>query len=239
MTPGAARIMQVVERTWRPARMWDVGPVRMRAGQGGGQRVSSAATTGPVGEKDLRAAEVAFRDAGERPLFQCRDDAPELANLLDRNGYIARDKTNMYVLPIERLTDKPIPRVTAFTIWEPLAIMKEIWATDDIGPERLAVMHRAPVKTGVLARWNEKPAGAGFVATDDEIAMVHSLVVLPHQRRQGVAEWIMRRASLWSQAQGAKWMSVLCVAENAPANALYQALGFEAVGSYHYRVAPK
>ena len=238
MTPDAPRIMQAVERTWRPARMWDVGPVRMRAGQGGGQRVSSATTTGPVSEAELQAAEAAFRDAGERPLFQCRDDVPDLANLLDRHGYVGRDKTIMYVLPIEHLTDIPIPRVTAFTIWEPLAIMNEIWATDDIGPERLAVMHRAPVKTAVLARWNEKPAGAAFVATDEEIAMVHGLVVLPHQRRQGVAEWMMRRASLWAQTQGAKWMSVLCVADNAPANALYQALGFEAVGSYHYRVAP-
>ncbi len=238
MTPNAARIMQAVEQTWRPARTWEVGPVRMRAGQGGGQRVSSATTTGSVSEADLQAAEAAFRDADRRPLFQCRDDAPELANLLDRKGYVARDKTVMYVLPIEHLTDRPIPRVTAFTIWEPLAIMDEIWATDDIGPERLAVMHRAPVKTGVLARWNEKPAGAAFVATDDDIAMVHGLVVLPHQRRQGVAEWMMRAASIWGQAQGARWMSVLCVADNAPANALYRALGFEAVGSYHYRVAP-
>ena len=63
--------------------------------------------------------------------------------------------------------------------------------------------------------------------------------MLPEQRRQGVAEWIMRAASIWAEARGAVWMSVLCVAANKPANAFYRALGFAPVGRYHYRIAPK
>ena len=178
-----------------------------------------------------------MRDFGQAPLFQVRDDAA-LDAQLDTRGYITKDATLLYSLPIERLTDQPIPRVTAFALWEPLAIMNEIWATDGIGPERRAVMDRAKIKTGVLARWNEKPAGAAYVGVHRAVAMVHGLVVLPHQRRQGVAEWMMRRAAFWGQAQDARHMSVLCVEANAGANALYRSMGFEAVGRYHYRKLP-
>lgn len=238
MTPTDLRVMEAVEATWPPARRWSQGPFVLRDGQGGGQRVSAATATGQVTSADLDAAEQTMRAAGQRPLFQClegRDD--DFDAMLDARGYQPRDTTVQYVLPIDKLTDRPIPRVTAFTIWEPLAIMAEIWATDGIGPARLAVMQRAACKTGVLARWNEKPAGAAFVGADRDIVMVHGLVVLPDHRRQGVAEWMMRAASFWGKAQGAAWMSVLCVADNAAANALYRALGFVEVGRYHYRVS--
>jgi GNAT superfamily N-acetyltransferase len=134
------------------------------------------------------------------------------------------------------LTDIAVPPVTAFAIWEPLAIMAEIWAKGGIGPQRLDVMARAQVKTGLLARWNEKPAGAAFVAVHDGIAMVHAVEVLEHQRRQGVAQWIMRRAAFWARDHGADTVSVLTTASNGAANALYQHLGFMPAGGYHYRI---
>jgi GNAT superfamily N-acetyltransferase len=180
-----------------------------------------------------------MRALGQRPLFQLRGDSPELLQALDARGYTEKDETVLYALPIAGLTNKPIPRVTAFNIWEPLAIIREIWNTDGIGPARVSVMERAAAKTSVLARWNEKPAGAAFAAAHQKIAMVHGLVVLPHQRRQGVAEWLMRSAAFWGEAQGAEHMAVLCVAKNAGANALYQSLGFVQVGRYHYRQSPE
>ena len=235
MSVPASRLYAATEATWPPARQWAVGPITLRDGQGGGQRVTAATADGSVTEAEIDAAEAAMRAEGRAPLFQMRGNTQLDAQLAAR-GYQIKDTTVLYALPIDRLTDKPIPRVTAFNLWEPLAIMQEIWATDGIGPERRAVMARAAVKTSVLARWNEKPAGAAFVGCDGDVAMVHGLVVLPHQRRQGVAEWIMRRAAIWGQTQGAAHMAVLCVETNVGANALYQALGFEAVGRYHYRV---
>ena len=237
MSVPATRLYTATEATWPPARCWQLGPITLRDGQGGGQRVSAATVGGPVTEADIDAAEAAMQAEGRAPLFQIRD-AQALDDQLAARGYAIKDETILYSLPITRLTDTPIPRVTAFTLWEPLAIIKEIWGTDGIGPARLAVMERAAVKTSVLARWNEKPAGAAFVGVDGDVAMVHGLVVLPHQRRMGVAEWMMRRAALWAQVEGAQHMAVLCVAENTGANALYQALGFEAVGRYHYRLSP-
>lgn len=233
MTPD--RILRAMEATWPPASARDADGFRLRDGQGGGQRVSSATALGPVTDAQIDAAEHAMRDMDQTPLFQLRPGDDAIDAMLDARGYTKRDETVMYHLPIAALTDKPIPRVTAFTIWEPLAIMNDIWATDGIGPSRRAVMARAKLKAGVFGRWNDKPAGAAFAAVDDEVCMVHGLVVLPDQRRQGVAEWIMRRAAFWAQDQGATLMTVLCVADNAPANALYRALGFTEAGRYHYR----
>ncbi len=239
MTDLLHRLFDASEATWPAARRWTEGPFTLRDGQGGGQRVSAATATGPVTPAQIAAAEDTMRTVGQKPLFMLKGDTPDLDAALEGRGYAIKDPTLVYALPIEQLTDTPIPRVTAFSIWEPLAIMDEIWATDGIGPARRAVMARAGVKTGILARWNEKPAGTAFAGVHADICMVHGVVVLPHQRRQGVAEWMMRRAAFWGQAHGASKISVLCVAANGGANALYQSLGFEQVGGYHYRKSPE
>ncbi len=158
-------------------------------------------------------------------------------SLADR-GYDVVDPTNIYLLPIEKLTDTPIPPVTAFEIWEPLAMMLEIWAAGGIGPARVAVMHRAAQKTAILSRWKEKPGGVAFAALHDGVCMVHAVEVLEHQRGMGVAKWMMRRAAFWAQARGATHVAVLCTKRNAAANRLYQGLGFVQVGDYHYRQSP-
>lgn len=239
MIPDIARLLDVSEHTWPPAHRWEQDGFVLRDGQGGGQRVSSATAAGPVTDDQINAAAAAMESMGQRAIFQLREGEEALDARLEALGYVVKDPTIGYVLPIEELTDKPIPRVTAFTLWEPLAIMKEIWASDGIGPERLAVMERAAHKTAVLSRWNEQPAGAAFVGLHENIVMVHAVVVRPHQRRQRVADWMMRRAAYWGQAHHATHIAVLCVAENAAANALYRALGFTPVGGYHYRVKPE
>lgn len=233
-----AQLFEAIEHTWPAARRWQDGPWTLREGQGGGQRVSAATAMGSVNEDDIAMAEEQMRALGQVPLFQMRGPQDDVLDaLLEARGYQKRDTTIIYAAPIALLTDIEIPRVTAFAIWEPLAIMRELWAQSGIGPERLAVMARSGTKTAILARWNEKPAGVGFAALHGEICMAHCIEVLPHQRRQGVAGWIMRRAAFWAQENGARHISVLCVADNAPANALYKALGFQKAGQYHYRRA--
>jgi len=235
----AARLMAVCDATWPAARVWDAGPWRLRDGQGGGKRVSAATALDPVAVDEIDAAEAEMRSRGQRPLFQPRagDDALDAA--LEARGYAKVDPTVLRVASVTALTDLPIPPVTAFAIWEPLAIMQEIWAKGGIGPARLAVMERATLKTGILSRWNEKPAGAAFAAVHDDVCMVHALEVLPHQRRMGVAAWMMRKAAFWGAEQGARHIAVLVTEANDGANALYDALGLERIGGYHYRQHPE
>ena len=234
-----AALYDAIDGTWPAASKTRVGPFTIRDGQGGGKRVSAAAAHGPATSADIAAAEGAMHAIGQPALFMIRaaqDDALDAA--LEARGYQIIDPTNGYVIPSTALTDRPVPPVTAFAIWEPLAIMAEIWAKGGIGPDRLNVMARAQIKTGILARWNEKPAGSAFVGVHEGIAMVHAVEVLDHQRRQGVAQWIMRRAAFWARDHGADTLAVLTTASNKAANALYQHLGFMPVGGYHYRIRP-
>ena len=233
------QLLDAVEGTWPPARVMRHGPWAVRDGAGGGKRVSAASAVDPVGAEDIATAEAAMQQLGQPRLFMLRAGEEALDALLEARGYAVVDPVTLYAAPVDLLTDLPIPRVTAFAVWEPLAIMAEIWAAGGIGPARLAVMQRAGIKTGILARQDDKPAGVGFVAIHNGVAMVHAVEVLPHQRRKGVAQWIMRRAAFWAAEQGAHTLAVLCTVANGPANALYQRLGFSTVTGYHYRIHPE
>lgn len=235
MSVTVQTLYDVCDATWPAAQMMRRDPWMFRDGQGGGKRVSAASATGPVTDADVTDAEQTMRAMGQRPLFQLRQRDDALDSLLEDRGYTVVDPVVLYAAPVSLLTDIPIPRVTAFAIWEPLAIMQEIWAKGGIGPERLAVMARAKTKTAILSRWNEKPGGVAFAAIHDGVCMVHAVEVLAEQRRQGVAGWMMRKAAFWAQEKGAHTISVLCTVQNTGANALYRALGFSEKGRYHYR----
>lgn len=226
----------VVDGTWPAARYSQLGPFLLREGQGGGSRVSAASRIGPVTPSDIDAAEAAMQAMGQKRIFCLRPGDEALDEMLAARGYEILDPVNIYACPVARLTDQPVPPVTVFTLWEPLAIMREIWAQGGIGPERLAVMERAPgPKTGLLLRHRDQPAGTGFVAIHHGIAMLHALEIVPAHRRQGLGRWAMRAAAFWALDNGAHTLSVICTKANEGANALYRSLGMETVGEYRYR----
>lgn len=232
-------LYEVIDKTWPAASMTISGPFTLREGRGGGSRVSSATANGPATPVDLEDAAQAMRALNQKPIFMIRDGDEDLDAQLDALGYEILDPVVIYSCPTRQLTDIPIPRVTAFTIWEPLEIMREIWVQGGIGPARMAVMERTKgPKTGILARHRDKPAGTGFAAVHNGTAMVHAVEILPHQRRQGVGGWIMRCAAYWALDQGAEGFSVICTRANVGANALYASLGMKVVGQYHYRHLP-
>lgn len=229
-----------LDGTWPAAEYTQLGPLTLRRGQGGGSRVSAATAAPGWAEADLERAEAAMRDMGQPCIFQVRPGQDDLDTALADRAYEVMDPVTIYACPVDDLCDIPIPRVTVLHIWEPLALMREIWAEAGIGPARIAVMDRVRgPRTGMLGRWNEKPAGVGFAACHGEVAMVHALEVLAHQRRNGMGGWFMRAAAFWARKSGARWMSVMCTDANGPANALYRNLGMQAVGHYHYRIMPK
>ncbi|HBS48956.1 MAG TPA: GNAT family N-acetyltransferase [Rhodobacteraceae bacterium] len=236
MTLAPETLYAVLDATWPAARFTRLGPWTLREGQGGGQRVSAATAEDAVGVGDIEIAIAAMREMGQRPLFMVRAGEAALDAQLAERGLILHDPVNAYACPAEALTDIPVPRVTALRVWEPLQIMREIWAEGGIGPGRLAVMERAPQpKTAILGRINDKPGGACFVAMHQGVAMVHAIEVLPHQRRHGMAGWFMREAAVWTLDNGGHTLSVVCTRANTAANALYASLGMASVGQYHYR----
>ncbi len=174
---------------------------------------------------------------GQHRLFMIRDGDADLDAMLDTAGYRIIDPVSLYSVPVDTLTSMPIPPVSAFQIWPPLAIMADLWAAGDIGPDRLAVMHRTPdPKIGLLARHADQPSGVAFVAIHADIAMIHAIEVAPEHRRQGVGVNILRAAAHWAQDQGASHLTLAVTRANVAGNALYTSLGMQVVGQYHYRI---
>lgn len=239
MTPDLPTLFDVIDGTWPAAAKVEAGPWCLREGRGGGQRVSAATACDAWREDDLAAAEKAMRLMDQTPLFMIRAQDRALDAVLQARGYTKNDPVNIYLCPVAHLTDQPLPLVTAFTIWEPLAVMEEIWAEGGIDTPRLRVMRRAKgPKTGIFGRVSDKPAGAAFCAIHDGVAMVHALEITQQHRQKGLGSWMMRAAALWAERQGADWLSVICTQENTGANALYTALQMRRVGGYHYRILP-
>lgn len=244
MTMTGGSLYDVIDGTWPAAQITELGPWHIRAGAGGGSRVSAATARPAAALKDLTdelpAAEKAMHDLGQPALFMIRAGDEALDAMLDAHGYKIKDPVTMYRAPIAAIATVQPPPVTAFTVWEPLAIQLDIWAKGDISAARVEVMHRAKgPKTSLVGRLNDHPAAAGFVAIHDNIAMVHALEILPHQRRQNMGVYAMRRAAFWAQAEGATHITCVCTTANTGANALYSSLGMAVVGQYHYRILEK
>lgn len=236
MSQAPLDLAAVMEATWPPARSFRHGPWQLRDGQGGGQRVSATSAAADWTEADLPLAEAAMADLGQKPLFVIHAGDAALDAALEVRGYRINDPVVAYDAPVAQLA-APVSGMAAFCHWPPLAIACDLWAEGGIGPARLAVMDRVTgPKTAILARTQDKPVGAAFVACHGNTAMLHALEVAPAARRQRSAHNMLRAAANWAQAQGADTFSLVVTTANAPARALYERLGMIAVGGYHYRV---
>ncbi len=228
-------LFAVTEATWPAAAVHNAGPFLVREGRGGGQRVSAATAEGSWSVADIDAVEVMQNGLGQHPLFMIRPGDEALDAALAARGYAVKDPVALYEAPVADLLGEIRP-LSAFTIWPPLAIMRDIWAEGGIGPGRIAVMERAEgPKTAILGRVRDRAAGSAYVAIHGKTAMLHALHIVADQRRQGSAVNMMRKAAEWAQDHGAERFSVLVTQANDAANALYASLKMQVVGQYHYR----
>ncbi len=232
-------ILAALEKTWPAAGYLRVGPWIIREGKGGGQRVSAATLEADGDAFDVTVAEQAMRDLGQAPLFMLRDGEKALDTNLSDRGYVIHDPVVIYAARCADLA-KPAPDLLAgFAHWPPLAITGDLWLAGGIRAERLQIMNRVSLaKAVVLGRADDRPAGAAFVAVDHTTAVLHALYVLADHRGQGVGKAILRHAAIWALEQQAERLVLAVTVANRPARALYDSLGLQQVGQYHYRVAP-
>ncbi|MEP3916946.1 GNAT family N-acetyltransferase [Ascidiaceihabitans sp.] len=235
--PPPETLYDVLESTWPAAAVRQVGPWMIRDGQGGGKRTSAATLQGVFASADIAVAEAEMQALGQDPLFMLRPEDTALDQALEARGYRVIDPVHLYAVPLTDLPQEPLPLVTAFPVWPPLAIARDIWAQGGISAARVAVMQRVTgAKTAILLRQNDHPAGVGFVAIHEKIAMIHAIEVTPKLRRQGVGAKILRAAGEWAQNNGATHLSLAVTRANTGGNALYTSLGMTVVGHYHYRI---
>jgi len=235
--PDESRLLRAMDKTWAPARTYRIAPWTFRKGADGGKRVSATTSDSPVTAADIDLAEAEMRRMGQPLLFQVRNSADPLDAQLEGRGYRIVDPVVMFVAPVDPVAGIESVPLNAIPSDEPLAMMEELWAANDIGAGRINVMRRTPKpKTHFFSRFKDAPAGCAFVAIDDDIAMLHALAVAPEFRRFGVARRIMGRAAIWARENGANTISVVTTGENLPAQGLFSGLGMRIVGKYHYRM---
>ena len=238
--PDVPRMIRATWATWPAFGTLRVGPFTLREGRGAGRRVSAATAEGPVTGDEIRAAADAMREAGQDPLFSLAEDDLALDAALLAEGYTDTLRNDFFAIEAAALAARDLPRVGAFTLWPPLAIVEDIWAETEIDAARRRVIEavRLP-KTSVLSRTRDTPAGALFIAADAEVAMVHALVTRPHLRRSGAARNALIAAARWAVGQECNFVGLAVTSENDAATALYRGVGMTRVGGYHYRMLPK
>ena len=235
MTPEA--LTALIDATWPAAQIQTQGPVTLRQGAGGGNRVSAATVAPGWQPADIEAAEKAMAAMGQPPLFMVRAGEEALDAHLDSRGYVVRDATRLYLADARALAIDT-PGMT-YTLWPPLAIQRELWATGGIDAARLAIMERAiGSKTTILGRLGWRSAGTAFVAMGDGRAMLHALEVTKEARRQGLGVAILRASALWAAENGANELAILVTVANEAANSLYIRSGAKLAGGYRYRARP-
>jgi GNAT superfamily N-acetyltransferase len=227
---------QALLATWPPHALHPAGPWQVAEGRGGGKRVSCA--TGDGGAEDVALAEKVQDALGQPRLFMLRQGQEMLDQTLAERGYDLVDPTCLYAVDPQILAASAPEWLTSFPHWPPLAVACDIWGRAGIGPDRMAVMARATgPKAVILGRAGDRPAGVGFVAIAGGIAMLHAVEVAHTHRRRGLGANILRAAGAWAVSQSAQQFSLAVTSANLPARALYDGMGMQCVGQYHYRLA--
>lgn len=225
-------IFAALHATWPAASTRCCGPFTLRDGAGGGKRVSAATLDGPLHRDALDAA------LRQTPLVMVRDGQTDLDSALAERGWRVVDPTVLIAAPVAALAARPAA-LALLPVWPTLAIQRQIWAEAGIGPDRVAVMARAPQPaTSFIARLDNRTAGTAFAAVHHQTAMLHALEVLPTARRRGVGAATVRGIADWAAGQGAGVLALAVTRANTPARALYARLGMTEAGGYHYRQAP-
>ena len=116
-------------------------------------------------------------------------------------------------------------------------------ALQGLSKEQAALYRRIVGALAIPARFavhaeNGAIAALAFGAIHDGIICYESVVSDPQRRRRGYARRVIASLAAWARERGAQHACLEVEAANAPALALYAALGFEELYRYHYRRGP-
>ena len=230
-------IFETIDLTWPAKEFLELPEWKLRKSIKGGKRVSAVTAIGKSGIPAIQFVENTLEEWCQDKLFMIKAGENSLDEALKKRGYYIVDPTNIWSISSKVLTMQQIPPVTAFSIFPPLAIQRELWIANGINASRIEIMDRVKTpKTTIFGRINAKPAASAFVAVANKMAMVHALIVDHKCQRQGMGKFVMQKVGDWADQLGAKSVVVLCTKKNQSANNFYKSLGMRVIGEYHYRL---
>jgi len=229
-------------RAWPALETRDIGGWLWRYSAGGSQRANSVAALADPGldpEAAIDEAEALYADRGARPQFQITDAAnpSDLDARLARRGYRFNDPCTTLAADLNGNTVMPAEAVflrRADAEWFETYASVITANRKAVAPQILARVPAEAVFVGI--RLGGRIAATTLVVLDCPVAIVECVATHPDARRQGAARLAMYAAMRWANDHGARIMALGAVAANAPAQALYAALGFRLVGRYHMRI---
>lgn len=214
----------------------------LRAGGGSIRRVNSL---NPLrgGPQDpapvVAAAEAAYAALGQPAIFRAPDIAPEMAPRLAALGYAGESETaTLCCAPAAGSGDtgrsaelSPTPS----RAW--LAARARLSAVDAAESQRYETMLGLIRGQRMFAATRHEGAIAAlaYCAVHDGLAVIESVMTDPALRRRGHGRRCVASLLDWAWTAGAEAACLQVVADNAPAVALYRALGFiREVHRYRY-----
>lgn len=161
-----------------------------------------------------------------------------LDELLAARGFRLLEATEVLSRPLS--TDlAPAPDLTLISS----ARWLDVYGTLTGMPEPARAMHRAilrgiplPCAYGVIGS-ADAPLACGLAVLEGELVGLFDVVTHPQARRAGHGTELVRGLLAWAATQGARRAYLQMVTDNHPARGLYQALGFDTLYHYWYRMA--
>jgi N-acetylglutamate synthase len=193
----------------------------------------------PVTDK-VRFCENAYARERLKCIFRLTSigDHLDLDTLLSGRGYRHLDTTEVLTRVLD---DEPAasPRLCMLTTGRWLDVYGRLSGM----PETARALHGAilrgiplPCGYGVIGS-PETPLACGLAVVEDDLVGLFDVVTHPAARGRGHGTELVLSLLAWARRQGARRAYLQMVADNDPARALYERLGFEALYRYWYRIS--
>jgi N-acetylglutamate synthase len=216
----------------------------LRFSEGLTRRANSANPLGPVSEVDLRGCETLYRRLGLPTIIRVLSLIdPSVDDRLAKAGYTGEGESCVLYAPIEdiaaardpdvRLLEKPTPE------W-----FGAMAALQNRSSEQAAIYRRIVGRRAIPAAFAALSDEGGTVALaygalHNGLLCYESVITDRHRRRQGWGRRIVNALTAWARDEGAVDACLQVEAHNAPARALYDAIGLKTeIYRYHYRREP-
>jgi GNAT superfamily N-acetyltransferase len=245
LAPADRRALEeAAARAWPPHETSALNGWTLRFSGGGSQRANSVLTLHWHGgdlDAAIDSAEAAYRARGLKPIFQIVDVSvpAQLDDRLSARGYASVDRTLLMTKSVARPMASPHV-VTRHPIAPPewLDIYLSV-LTPDRRAAAPAILAALPdPKAFFVARREGTAFAVGLAMAEPPWCGVECMATDAAARKAGGARAVMAALETWAAEQGATTLWLQVLEGNAPARALYDSLGFTAVGAYWYRHAP-
>ncbi|TFG31295.1 GNAT family N-acetyltransferase [Candidatus Thorarchaeota archaeon] len=183
-----------------------------------------------------------YKERDTPPAFKVTEvSKPEgLDETLEEMGFQKRMVTHVQTVPIKELTclDPQVGVDLLRVSDESIDILFHREKRDEFALEvRREIIHRIEGEKKIArVMIDGKIAGVGLGVVEEDMLGLFSIRTLPEYQRRGVAWSINCALAIWGEENGANTAFLQVEAENAPAIALYGAMGFKTKYTYWYRI---